>query len=310
MFCLNLKKIDYFKIIASSEFQMSGQTIYADNCAADFSNMYIQGNYFSKTESISQLYLSNFENSYKEGPILSTGDFMNNPQNMISLMIHDYKEKKEDAIILPKPRNLNIGLKRLIEKRASARHFSGNKLLKQDLSDFLFYSAGQIRKEKITIFGMDVEKTKFSYPSGGGMYGLQLILMIYSVQGIRSGGYAYQPISHSLHRICDEISLDNFIVTKRYDKTKAEYVDIENLKPSIFICCVNHFKKQRLKYGELSLALAYTDCGCMLQNAGLTAAALHLNFCIWAGFKKSRAEKLLNINGINDHIIMTALLGK
>ena len=73
---MNLNKIDCLKTIASSEFNMSGQTIYADNCAADFSNMYIQGNYFSKTESISQLYLSNFENSYKEGPILSTGDFI------------------------------------------------------------------------------------------------------------------------------------------------------------------------------------------------------------------------------------------
>lgn len=307
---MKLTKTDYLKVIASAEFQMSSQTIYADNCASDFSNIYIQGNFFSDKDSISQKYLSNFENSYKEGPILSTGDFMNNLQNMVALMTPDYKEKTEDIIILPKPRNINIGLRKLIEKRKSSRDFTGESILKQELSDFLFYSAGQICKEKTNIFGMEIEKPKFSYPSGGGMYSLQLVLMIYSVRGIENGGYIYQPITHSLTKISNLLNLDNFVVTKRYDKNKADYVIIENFEPSVLICCLNNFKKQRLKYGELSLALAYTDCGCMLQNASLTAAALNLNFCIWAGFKKAKAEKALKINGINEHIIMAALLGK
>ncbi len=65
-----------------------------------------------------------------------------------------------------------------------------------------------------------------------------------------------------------------------------------------------------MKYGELSLALAYTDCGCLLQNCGLMADALNLTFCIWAGFKKAEAEKALSIDGVDNHIIMTALLGE
>ena len=76
----------------------------------------------------------------------------------------------------------------------------------------------------------------------------------------------------------------------------------------MFVIVVNNFKKQRLKYGELSLLLAITDSGCLMQNFSLLASALNLHFCIWAGFKKHQTEAFLNIDGLDEHVIMTALI--
>ena len=234
---------------------------------------------------------------------------MANYANILPLYENSYKENFKNAIFLKKARKLKVKLHSVLSERRSSRFFNGISISEQDFSDFLFYSAGVNKREKIKLGNDYLTKNNFTYPSGGGMYSIKIFLIIYHVKGIKPGVYIYQPVSHSLLFYSGIVSLDNFIITKRYDNNTGTYQKIENQDPSFLICCMNNFSQQRIKYGELSLALAYTDCGCLLQNFGLMAAALDLNFCIWAGFKKNEAEKALNIDGLDNHIIMTALVG-
>lgn len=304
-----MKKIDLIKVLGSSDNVYNTQNIYCNNVGVESTDLYTKGKFFSSNQLISQLYLSNYENCFKMGPIISTAEFMDNTPNIIALMENDYKENVKDAIKLPKPRKIKTTLQDAMENRHSSRVFANKPIAKQDLSDFLYYSRGAIAENQVLLNDIKISRKKYSAPSGGGMYAIKLYLVIYNVTGIEPGIYIYQPNSHTLLFYLPPVALDSFLITKRYDNKSGDYIPIENFTPSVFVCCVNNFSQQRHKYGELSLASAYTDCGCIMQNCGLMAASLNLNFCVWAGFKKREGEKNLKIDGLNSHLIMTGLLG-
>ncbi|MBQ9239010.1 MAG: SagB family peptide dehydrogenase [Treponema sp.] len=309
-----MKKIETKKILQAlvgSESNYSQQSIYPDSAGMDSPDLFMKGKYFSTEDINSQIYLRNYENSYRLGPISGTSEFMAHPENMVALFERRYREEIDGAIMLPKPRILQAKLKYALQTRVSSRNFNGKELSLQELSDFLFYAAGTVKEEMMPLSksGDAVTRYRRPFPSGGGMYATELYLVIYHVKGITPAVYIYQSISHSLIKYAPVVALHHFVVTERYDRASAAYVPIENFDPAVFICCVNNFNQQRLKYGELSLALAYVDCGCLLQNCSLLAAVLGLEFCIWAGYKKAEAENYLNIDGLDTHVIMTGLLG-
>lgn len=304
-----MKKVDLLKIIGGTENLYSTQSIYCNNVGVESTDLYTKGKFFSSNQLISQLYLSNYENCFKMGPIVSTAEFMDNGANVLALMDSEYKEILKDAIFLPKPRKIKTTLQDALINRRSSRTYSCKPISLQDFSDFLYYSRGAVKNETVNLGGKKVSKQKYTAPSGGGMYATKFFLVVYNVKEINPGIYIYQPASHSLLFYMPVVALDKFVITKRYDSKTGDYVPIENFSPSVFICCINDFAQQRHKYGELSLAVSYVDCGCLLQNCGLIASALELDFCVWAGFKKREGEKQLKIDGLNSHIIMTAMLG-
>lgn len=304
---LSLDKI--IQMILASDRCFQQETVYADCAGVHSPTMNIQGNLFNPDTAISQLYLNNFENSFKLGPIMGTGEYMAKPENMFSLFQSQYAENNADAVMLPKPRKLRVQLNEALYNRQSSRFFDGTFIPLQNLSDLLFYSAGCLSKEEENILQTKTERYKRPYPSGGGMYATQLLLVAYNIEKLQPAIYSYQPVSHSLRHYSEILPLDTFIITKRYNQRKGIYEKIENQNPSALIICVNNFLRQRLKYGELSLLLALIDCGCMLQNISLLASSLSMHYCIWAGFKKTQLENALKIDGIYRHAIMTSLLG-
>lgn len=307
-----MKKIDrenLLKLMLNSEFIFDQQSIYSDCSGVALPKLFTQGQLFTGEDSVSQQYLLNFENSYKMGPILGTGEYMANPANVSLLYENCYNEEVENVITLPSARHIKVNLEYVLKKRESSHYFDGSQISLQDLSDFLYYSAGSLIKRQENIAGVSVNRYKRTYPSGGAMYSTKIFVCVYNVNALAKGIYIYQPVSHTLIFYSELADLDEFIVTKRYNNITGEYEKIENQSPSVFLINVNDFRKQRVKYGELSLLLALTDNGCLLQNFGLMASALNLNYCVWAGFKKTNIEQILKIDGLNEHVIMTSLLG-
>lgn len=306
---MNQNKINLLKSLLSSEFAYDQQNVYSNYSGVASPRLFEQGQFFSDQTFIAQQYLLNFENSYKMGPILGTGEYMANASNVALLYENIYNEEIENIIKLPKPRKIKVRLDTALQNRCSSHYFDGSTISIQDLSDFLYYSAGSTQKKTEKIAGQSITRYKRTYPSGGGMYCIRIYLCIYNVEKIIPGIYVYQPVSHTIVRVGNIVDLDEFIVTKRYNNITGEYQTIKNQNPSVFIINVNNFTKQRMKYSELSLLLALTDNGCLMQNFGLLASALNLHYCVWAGFKKTNIEQILKIDGLNEHVIMTSLLG-
>jgi hypothetical protein len=217
-----VNKKDLIKAMVGSEFIYQQQGIYSDSSGVSSPKIYTQGKFFSKQELISQVYLSNFENSFKLGPVFGSGEYMQNPANISLLYENQYYEEIENIILLPKPRKLKVGLYESLVNRVSSHFFDGSEISSHDLSDFLFYSAGCLNETKEKILGVEVKRKRRTYPSGGGMYSSRVFLCIYNVEGIEPGVYIYQPVSHSLSYYSENIDLSTFIVTERYDSSKAE----------------------------------------------------------------------------------------
>lgn len=306
---IDKRRKDFIRSIIISDYIFTKQGIYTDCSALNSPQLGVQSRLFGSDENTSQTYLRNFENSYKMGPILGTGDFLSKMSNLITLFDPSFEENLDDTVNLPKPRKIKVPLDTVLMNRKSSRFFNGKKISLQNLSDLLFYSAGSISHQKEQLGEFTVNRHKYSYPSGGGMYAITLFVIAYHVEGVEPAIYKYQPVSHTLCYHSKIQTLDSFIITERFSLSDSAYKTIDNLDPSVLFIFENNFKKQRLKYSELSLLLALTDCGGLLQNCGLLAAALNLPFCIWGGFKKAEAEKVLEIDGLDKHIIMSALLG-
>jgi SagB-type dehydrogenase family enzyme len=303
-------KRDILKQIYSSDFVFNQQSIYSSVIGIENPKTIEQGLLFSNVEFISQTYLRNFENTSRLGAVLSTGEYMSNSSNIAALYQQDLKEDISDCIHLPKARKCKISLLQCLKNRISSRDFRDTAISLIELSDLLFYSSSVLHApEKKLMNKINVNFFRRTYPSGGGMYSIDIYLAIYNVKGLNKGIYKYQPISHSLIYVKDIETLDKFVITARYNLQTGKYDNIENFLPSVVFIFTNNFTRPRIKYGELSLLLALVDCGCLLQNFSLLAAGLSLNFCIWAGYKKSSIENVLNLDGISNHVIMTALLG-
>lgn len=305
-------KQEQIKLLMSGEYNTYGtQGVYSDVCSIYSPKGIKTGEFFSSEYFISQEYLSNFENSYNFGAINATGSFMASYANMLSLFGVEYNEEIDNTktVKLPTPRHIKMSIEKAIRNRHSSRSFNEQSVSLQELSDILFYSYGSLGKTQEMMYGNLLTRHKRPIPSGGGMYSLNLYIVSYNVDKIPSHIYQYQPISHTLFKYAPIKDLDNFIVTSRYDANSGEYKKIEKLNPAVLIVVTNNFAKQRIKYSELSLLLALTDSGALCQNVGLLSSSLDLNCCVWAGFKKRNIEKLLSLDGLDSHCLMTILIG-
>lgn len=306
---MDISKRDLLKYILSSDFVFSQQSIYANGSAMTFGKNIGQSKFFGASDLISQTYLANFENTEKMGAIQSTGEFMANFANVSTLYQKQYAEDIDGAVALPKPRKLTVSLQAALKDRFSSRFYDGSSIELQTLADLLFYAAGSCKNEVQTVLDKEVTRYFFPYASGGGMYALKIFVIAYHVKSLQPAVYCYQPVSHTLLPYKDLVPLSDIMIMERFNNRTNILEPMQNFDPSVCLVYANNFHRQRLKYSELSLLLAAVDCGGLLQNIGLMAAALELHHCLWAGFKKHSSEEALGLDGVQEHALMVSLLG-
>lgn len=185
-----------------------------------------------------------------------------------------------------KPIKIKTKLVDALEKRHSTRQYSN--IIKMDineLSTLLLYSYG-VAKRKENYFGVEV--TTRYHGSGGGLYPVDVYLLINNVTGINPGMYKYQPISHSLKPVSDDFDIEKLYPYGNFD--------LENYA----FCALYEYDVNRnyVKYGELSLMVTFIEAGLMAQNLDLVAESMGFSTCQAAGYNKKYADKILGIDGI------------
>ncbi len=114
----------------------------------------------------------------------------------------EYKEyPRFEKFILPQPQNINTALSQVLSERESKRRFNGNRTISaQEISDFLYWSAGIKKNQK----EKDSRFWRRNYPSGGARYPLELYLSFYGNESISRGVYHYNIKNHSLEHLLDK----------------------------------------------------------------------------------------------------------
>ncbi|GHU35518.1 hypothetical protein FACS1894193_08640 [Bacilli bacterium] len=225
-----------------------------------------------------------------------------NESNLAS-MINEAQKMAEiltdDTIYLSKvSKKIRCKFSNVLEGRHSSRMFVHETMNFDVFSTILKFSFGLSKRQ--LVYGDIIASTRH-YASGGGLYPIDIYLYVNRVAKIPEGVYRYQPYSHSLYPVkSQEIDLESFFVGYNIDVTNMNF------------CVFYEYSLNRnfVKYGELSLLNTLVELGGMSHNFDLVCQAMNFTTCPVAGFNKSILEKLLYLDGVNDHIVFSSICGK
>ncbi len=226
---------------------------------------------------------------------------MYNEMNLAA-QINEVKEMEEildgNEIELKKPsKRIKKYLSDVLEERHSSRFFADIYMGQKDFSTIMHYSFG-LGKRKVNYNG--IITTTRHYPSGGGLYPIEIYVLINKVNGIQLGLYKYQPHSHTLYPVKCDFNIETFLEHSNFDYQNYSFLVLYKFD----------INKSYLKYGELSLLITLVELGDMVQNFDLVVTSLDYSSCQIAGFDKSYANEVIGLDGVNSHIIFTSICGR
>ena len=295
-------------------------SLYVDSTVVKLPEACYRGAMLSQTRLISEEYLLNFKrNSIDMALPLGVSAYSNfSVKGSVSFrhFSEEIEKEKENKIIqLPQYKNLNAPIGSVIRARRSIREWSMHPISLLDLSTILFYANGvsgefDFSPEEsplpATISLGDKYRSKLrNAPSGGGLYPINLYLIIQNVENIEKGLYVYMPLSHALKQIkaFDEEDIEELYKISQYG------INIENDKINIYIFYIYNLYENSRKYIDMGLAFAFIEAGEIAQNIYLASTALNLGPCDIGGYNKVLSERFLGIDGLSKHLLHLTLIG-
>jgi len=194
---------------------------------------------------------------------------------------------------------LSIDIDKVIWHRRSIRNFLQEYITFEDLSTLLQYSAGI---NHVLVENGNGSKSGFrTYPSAGGLYPLEIYLVVNRVTDLPSGLYHYNVRENCL----ESIFTDNL-----YDKLNSLHIRDQLITESgVSILITSVFKRNTYKYGNRGYRFTLMEVGHLSQNIALVSEALKLGSCNIGGYEDDELNTLLNIDGVNEAVIGELAVG-
>ena len=188
------------------------------------------------------------------------------------------------------------GLGEVLEHRHSARQFVQHTMSFEEFSYIMHFSFGLSKREML--YDGIVVSTRH-YGSGGGLYPIEVIIIVDDVSNVVPGIYKYQPYSHTLYPLNHTLDVEHIFQQGSLD-----------LKHFSFVVLYKYDLNRNIeKYGDLSLAITFIEIGLMSQNLCLVYTSIGYSGCQIAGFDKHYCEQQLGLDGLNSHILFSDLCG-
>ncbi|MEH2096338.1 SagB family peptide dehydrogenase [Nostoc sp.] len=167
----------------------------------------------------------------------------------------------------------DIPLTQVIEARKSIRQWGEQPITLEQLGEFLYRAA---RVKNIIKHDL-LELSQRAYPSGGGIYELEIYPVINRCQNLASGLYHYQPLSHQLSHLNDKNELIEALL-----QSAASAMGVEEM-PQILLVISARFQRLTWKYQSMAYAILLKHVGVLYQNFYLVATAMNLAPCAIGG---------------------------
>ena len=201
-------------------------------------------------------------------------------------------------IELPTPRTVEAPLGKALLGRRTKRDFAPEGMTLEQLSTVLQLACGV--NGKVAAYGYTHLPLR-TFPSSGGLQAPEVYLSIQRVDGVASGLYHYHPQQHALDLLREgeygqrlrELSLG-----QPWLETAAVVVAISG-----------YYERLRWKYGERAYRFMCVDAGFLAQNLHLVAEGLGLGACAIAGFADDAVERLYQIDGRDEMVLLLVCLG-
>lgn len=185
----------------------------------------------------------------------------------------------DSEITLPSPSQnpIKILLEDLIQKRRTVRDFKKYSLTLEEISKILFSMQGITNKKK---------KLR-AVPSAGGLYPLEIYLILGDAEKISPGVYKYNPSHHSLVNILEK--------DVRKEVAKAALGQNWMTKSSMIILFAAVIQRTEKKYGSKARTYVDIEVGHAAQNAFLETVALNLDAGVVGAMNEKQLKNLLNL---------------
>lgn len=217
------------------------------------------------------------------------------------------KDYQDNVIELPNPEDdtvSDISLRRTLINRRSKRSFSDKPVTIDELSEIMYYSSGITGSNELSIAGDEIEQEFRSYPSGGGLFPVEIYLVMTQDSPIGTGVFHYDPTEHYLTKIVDSDTYSDDISS--YFSTDS--VDIDEASMIVILTAV--FERIRAKYGPRSYRYVLQESGHLAQNLLLITTALGLAGVPVGGFYDDHIEDLLDINNDLESPVYSVVIGR
>lgn len=192
-----------------------------------------------------------------------------------------------DTITMASPRHeSDISLEEAIYNRTSVREFSEEALSKHSVSQLLWAAGGKV------VDG--VSGASRAYPSAGGLYPLEIYIVVEDVDSINPGVYHYNWDQHSLERLKEGQVMDSLKATTYSRAFQSGYT------PACVVITALYSRTTQ-KYGDRGEErYVPMDAGGSAQNVHLQAVALDLNTFPIGAFDGQRVKEVLGIQDSNE----------
>jgi SagB-type dehydrogenase family enzyme len=174
---------------------------------------------------------------------------------------------------LPAPRFPVVDLEAALRSRMSCRRFSVAPVGQLDLGTLLAAAYGVQGKAYLG----ELEFLERPIPSGGGLYPLELYVLVRAVGQLEPGVYHYAPLPHALEQLRRQ-PLPSELTTHLF----AGQAFVSDAAAVVVVTAV--IPRSLHKYGDRGYRYLLMEAGHLAQNLNLVATALRLGTCNLGGF--------------------------
>lgn len=195
-----------------------------------------------------------------------------------------------------------INWEKVILARKSSRNFLPEEISLQQLSNIFVLSCGMKENQKwLKKAKASDHWPRRSLPSAGALYPLEFYVLSFNVKGLKKGLYHYNVHEGAFSLLRDDKpSFDTEKYWAQRDLFKT---------PSALIFVSGVFERTRVKYGSRGLRFVLQEVGGVGAQMNLIATAEKLDFCFDGGGFEGQIEDLVGLDGYNEGILATFVLG-
>lgn len=136
-----------------------------------------------------------------------------------------------------------------------------------------------------------------SYPSGGGLYPVEMYMYIRNIPDIEEGSYVYNPIHNRLIQIGKAVPLSEVEELLPMTAVKVDPNNASLERCNVLLFLIANFKYSSYKYGKLAYKLAMLEAGHIGQNVQLACTALKKKTTALCGFYDDKVEDFFGLDG-------------
>ncbi len=192
-------------------------------------------------------------------------------------------------------------LRACLEHRRSEREYDERPLAKRELEQFLELSARARRAGAAAAEGRWLR----AYPSGGGLYPLEVYPVIYRVEGIPPGLYHYHPFRHRLAELRSDPEHRDALLAwaRRRMGTRSP------TGPAVLFLVTAVFGRFCWKYSGMAYQAILMETGALYQTMYLVATSLGLAPCAVGAFPERATAELIGVNAQDEAQVGMFALG-